>query len=609
MTMIGVVYDSADIVSELSSHLQTHYEIQVTKLVKLDTNVFRVDQLAHSSWIARVFPCESSLAVSQAGSSAKILSFLRKCGFPAEKCANEMPVSIFRGREVLVTEFLDGGRPKVCAETFRRLGDLLGQLHTLPFEGEAISWKGGAWHHLCSWGGPHEEIAAALLLISQAKSRIAVEEHAAYEELQRELERIDDFTDLPESLVHPDFVPINVIELQDGALIPIDWTGSGQGPRISSLGWLLFAAGRSGIGMVEAVVAGYRSHIPMGHEELSHLSNSILARQLTIACWEACNGRREILNIVQKLPVMHSFAEEIELRAIAGFADKEVLIQASMKHDLVPNSNVPLQEVGVTGLYTAAVRAEESKRRNRLFEDPLAQAFVSHWKYVPPSHQDSQRAETLRKFIVARTVFFDELILSACRGGCLQVVLLGAGMDTRAFRLPLSPNLCIFELDTVDVLDSKSQVLIGQAVSPVCPRIPVSCDLRSDWSKALLAAGFHPENPTAWVVEGVLVYLDEDTVNDVIRAITALSAPGSRMGLDTASHGQSKSSLWPLRRSTAPLDPVMWLAEHGWTADVSSARDVLCAHSRVPRESDPGKAEQTYKPKAILIDATNKLQG
>jgi methyltransferase (TIGR00027 family) len=605
-TMIGVIDDNANFVSELSSHLQAHYEIQVTKLVKLDTNVFRVDQLAHSSWIARVFPSESSLAASQADSLAKILSFLRQCGFPAEKCANENPVSIFRGREVLVTEFLDGGRPKVCAETFRKLGDLLGRLHTLPFDGEAISWKGGAWHHLCSWGGPHEEIAAALALISQAKSRIAVEEHAAYEELQRELEHIDDFADLPESLVHPDFVPNNVIELQDGALTPVDWTGSGQGPRIFSLGWLLFAAGSSGIGLVESVIAGYRSHISMGHEELSHLFKSILARQLTIACWEACNRQRKILNIVQKLPVMHSFAEEIVLRVTAGFADKEVQIQANMSHDLVPSSNVPLQDVGETGLYTAAVRAEESKRRNRLFEDPLAQAFVSHWKYIPPSCQDSQRAEALRKFIVARTVFFDELILSACRSGCLQVVLLGAGMDTRAFRLPLGPNLCIFELDTADVLDSKSQVLIGQAVSPICSRIPVSCDLRSDWSKALLAAGFHPESPTAWVIEGVLVYLDEDTVNAVIRVVTAMSAPGSRMGLDTASYDQSERLPRPLRRSTAPFDPVMWLAEHGWTADMSSARDVLRARGRVPRESNPGKDGQTYKPKAILIDATNK---
>ena len=604
---MGIVDDSVNLITRLSSHLETHYGIQVTKIISLDTNVFRVDQVAHSPWIARIFPSESSLAVTQAESLAKTLSFLGQCGFPAEKCAHERPVSIFRGREVLVTEFLCGSSPKICAETFRRLGDLLGKLHTLRFDGGVLSWKGGAGHHLCSRGGPHEEITAALTLLCQAKPRISVEEHAAYEELQRELERIDDFTDLPESLVHPDFVPINVIELPDNALVPIDWAGTGQGPRIFSLGWLLFAAGSNGNGMVEAVIAGYRSHISMGLEELSHLSNSILTRQLTIACWEVCNGRRKVLDIAQKLPMMHSFAEEIVVRATAAFTEKELPEQTEESHDIVLNRNVPLQEVGATGLFTAAVRAEESRRSKRLFEDPLAQAFVEHWKYVPPSHQNSQRAEALRKFIVARTVFFDELVLSACGSGCRQIVLLGAGMDTRAFRLPLLPQTCLFELDTADVLDSKSQVLKGHPVSPVCSRIPVSCDLRSDWSITLLASGFHPEKPTAWIVEGVLVYLDENTVNDVIRAITAMSAPGSRMGLDMASHDQSESSPRPLRHSTAPFDPVIWLAEHGWTAEASNARDVLRAHGRVSRDSDPGKAEQTYKPKAILIDATNKL--
>lgn len=116
--------------------------------------------------------------------------------------------------------------------------------------------------------------------------------------------------------------------------------------------------------MVDAVIAEYRSHISMGHDELSHLSNSILTRQLAIACWEACNGRKKILDIVQKLPMMRSFAEEITLRATAGFDKKEVQIHANEDHDLTLDSKPPLQEVGTTGLFTAAVRAEESQRHN-----------------------------------------------------------------------------------------------------------------------------------------------------------------------------------------------------------------------------------------------------
>lgn len=207
-TVNDAINDLDNFSTELSSHLEAHYGIQVTKIVSLDTNVFRVDQASYSSWIARIFSRESSLTASQADYSAKTLSFLQRCGFPAERCAHETPVSNFRGREVLVTEFLPGGRPKICTETFHRLGDLLGQLHTLPFSGEAVSWKGGAWHHRCSHGGPHEEIAAALALVDRMKLRIPVEEYAVYRRLQIEFERIDNFADLPESLIHPDFVPI-----------------------------------------------------------------------------------------------------------------------------------------------------------------------------------------------------------------------------------------------------------------------------------------------------------------------------------------------------------------------------------------------------------------
>jgi O-methyltransferase involved in polyketide biosynthesis len=95
----------------------------------------------------------------------------------------------------------------------------------------------------------------------------------------------------------------------------------------------------------------------------------------------------------------------------------------------------------VIGLNTASLRAEVSKRPNRLFKDLLAQAFVSYWKYVLPSRQS---AEVLRKFIVACTAFLDKLILFACHSGCQQIVLLGAGTDARTFHLALPPNTSFF---------------------------------------------------------------------------------------------------------------------------------------------------------------------
>ncbi len=91
---------------------------------------------------------------------------------------------------------------------------------------------------------------------------------------------------------------------------------------------------------------------------------------------------------------------------------------------------------------------------------------------------------------MARTVFLDELITAACADGVRQVVLLGAGFDTRAFRLPWPPGVRCFELDTGDVLAAKQQVLTEQGAVAGCERIVVPTDLGG--ALAARAAGGGP---------------------------------------------------------------------------------------------------------------------
>ena len=170
-------------------------------------------------------------------------------------------------------------------------------------------------------------------------------------------------------------------------------------------------------------------------------------------------------------------------------------------------SSAPLEGVAATALAVAAIRAEETARPDRLFADPLAAAFVAASGWSPSRPPGDRRAILLRAWVVARTVFLDELLASACREGHRQVVLVGAGLDVRPFRLPWPPGVRWFELDTADVLDHKDLVLAEQAAVAGCERIPVRCDLRTDWPGTLLAAGFDPRQPTVWVVEGVLAYL------------------------------------------------------------------------------------------------------
>jgi hypothetical protein len=117
--------DATDLTTSLCSHLEAYYSITISKIVGLDVNVFRVDHDSSPSWVARVFRNNALSGPTTAKSIAKVLSFLKKNGFFAEACARGNPVSRFRECEVLVTEFVDGGRPKPCRETFRKLGDSL----------------------------------------------------------------------------------------------------------------------------------------------------------------------------------------------------------------------------------------------------------------------------------------------------------------------------------------------------------------------------------------------------------------------------------------------------------------------------------------------------
>lgn len=598
---------------DLPSHLDARYGIQVARLTELDLGVFRVDRRDGPSWLARVFP--AARPIEAAESDAGILRFLDQRGFPAERCAHPSPVSVHQGQAVLVTEYAQGTRAAGSEQTFHELGHLLGRLHTLPPAAGAMARDGGAWHHVSWSGGPRAEIRAAMALLAAAEHRVPAPQRALHEALRGELERAEDGLDLPAALIHPDFVPTNAIAAPDGAVVVVDWTGAGRGPRISSLGFLLWAAGGRDLTRVDAVMAGYREHIRLEPGELARLGGAVRARPLVLECWAFCMGRKALSDVVREWPASRDLAEAIAARAREAVEHRAGPAAARGAQPGVPGSGgPPLEGVGGTGLAVAAIRAAETARPDRLFADPLAGAFVaaSGWSSARPP--GDRRAAALKTWVVARTVFLDELLVSAGQDGCRQVVLLGAGFDARAFRLPWPPGVRCFELDTADVLDRKAQVLTAEQAVAGCERIPVACDLRADWSAALLAAGLRPGQRTAWIAEGLLTYLGGYEVDRLLAALTSLSAPGSRIGLTMPNRdpgaagglGQGPGAM-ALRRSTAPDDPVGWLAGHGWAAQVTDAIEVLRAHGRpVPaRPADQGPR----RPRAILVSAARVRDG
>jgi methyltransferase (TIGR00027 family) len=284
--------------------------------------------------------------------------------------------------------------------------------------------------------------------------------------------------------------------------------------------------------------------------------------------------------------------------------------------------------VGRTAIGVAFVRAGESRRPDALFHDPYAWRFVDAQSWRPPESLPDAADERRRFWMtvlegtVIRTRFLDEYAEAAARAGCGQVVILGAGLDARAYRLDWPAGVRLFEVDTADVLGFKDRVLAGEPAR--CTRVPVVADLRDDWPAALTAAGFRADEPTAWIAEGLLIYLT-DAENDVLMArLGALSAPGSRLGLTLSGRkagdpvvprtddpadvtdqprsggdpGSPTVTVVGMWRSDGPADPATWLAGHGWDATVYLTGERAEAYGR------PMTAE-THRPRH-LVDAVRR---
>jgi hypothetical protein len=166
----------------LAPHLEHAYDITVTDVVELDLGVFRVDRIAGSSWVARVFPAVRPADAAEG--DADVLRYAAARDFPAERLARPDPVSIQDGQAVLVTEHVDGARGEQRRSLLtalggqRRLGELLGDLHLLPAAGVAGDRPGGAWHHLAD-GAPAAELAAARRQLADALERLPAAHRSA----------------------------------------------------------------------------------------------------------------------------------------------------------------------------------------------------------------------------------------------------------------------------------------------------------------------------------------------------------------------------------------------------------------------------------------------
>ncbi len=268
--------------------------------------------------------------------------------------------------------------------------------------------------------------------------------------------------------------------------------------------------------------------------------------------------------------------------------------------------------VGSTAVMVAAARAKETASPDPLISDPYASLLVAGagtgvWEnFLDDAMQqriaeaDSEAAAVFANMLsyqAVRTHFFDAFFAEAVAAGVRQVVILASGLDSRAYRLDWPAGTVVFEIDQPKVLQYKAETLAEHGVKPGAELHEVAVDLRQDWPAALKKAGFDPSRPTAWLAEGLLMYLPAEAQDRLFEQITELSAPGSRVSAEAVRHHDEERRAQMRQRWEKMADDigiqrtvdiqdltyndphraelVDWLNAHGWTATGQPSADEM----------------------------------
>ena len=269
--------------------------------------------------------------------------------------------------------------------------------------------------------------------------------------------------------------------------------------------------------------------------------------------------------------------------------------------------------VGTTAVMVAAARAVETEQPDALIRDPYAKLLVTNsgagvlWEAMLEPEVaarvealDSDSAAHLhhmRGYQAVRTNFFDTFFKDAVADGIRQVVILASGLDSRAYRLDWPAGTTVYEIDQPQVLAYKSSTLAENGVTPSADRREVAIDLRQDWPAALRAAGFDPAARTAWLAEGLLMYLPAEAQDRLFTQIGELSPAGSRVSAETApAHADERRQQMRERfrkvaeelgleenidvgelmyRDDHRANVADWLNNHGWRARAQRSTDEM----------------------------------
>jgi len=195
-----------------------------------------------------------------------------------------------------------------------------------------------------------------------------------------------------------------------------------------------------------------------------------------------------------------------------------------------------MDPVVYTALPIAAARANENAHNDRMIVDPLAT------KLLAGENQLLTETKGFDGHMVKRTLIGDDLVKESHRLGTRQVVSIGAGMDSRAFRLGLV-DMRFFEVDKQQLFDMK-EPLVRDVPTQCLDRKIIAGDLANmDLKNGLQKAGFNASQPTCWLLEGLVMYLTASEMRKLAAQIGELAAPGSTLWHDAFSETSVKQGM------------------------------------------------------------------
>jgi len=170
-----------------------------------------------------------------------------------------------------------------------------------------------------------------------------------------------------------------------------------------------------------------------------------------------------------------------------------------------------IRDISDTARWVAAYRARETEREDAAFRDPYARALAGERIAETFPNKNAEWS------IIARTFAFDRLLTKQLEtGGVDMVVNLAAGLDTRPYRLDLSPSLRWIEVDLPDILDYKATIL--SSAQPACMLERIPTDLSNHDARRGLFRDLARRTSNAVVItEGLVMYLMPDEVATLAR--------------------------------------------------------------------------------------------